>query len=482
MEGQIARLEAVAARLEAAVANMGGEELSADQTPAYVDEWDALVKGACEGIVKAFDGIKYPGPKKEEFQPAVLLKCALDNVRAYIATAHKFKKPSQAEMLAFMKPLQDAKTTCDRKLVGTRNKKLYPFDNHHKALLEVFNALMWVAYYPPNLPATQAQSGWEACQFNLNRVLSKDGKSPENKAFLQSFSWLKNMPAFVKKNFKMGIEFNNKDGAAFAENDGSGAAAVCEKKAEPAQEVEEKKEQAAAKKPAAEKKKAGPSAMEQLKQGLAVTSGLRKVKKSEKTKYRTKEERSGKVTMKAKKAAVKKNIKPPKISKRGVTWYIENYVEGVTDINLDFFKSEGANLRESLYITNCYNCAFRIDCKVKSVVLDSCKKVQVQMSADLVSGCEIVNCKSAQVFFQGYVPSLQIDKCDSPKVTFTPSAALKGYPEIVTSCVTAGNAVFPKDPNASQEEMDYVTYPFAEQFVNTIGDGKVYCKQMEHAG
>merc|ERR1712154_85763 len=240
---------------------------------------------------------------------------------------------------------------------------------------------------------------------------------------------------------------------------------------------------APAKKPAAKKspaKKAGGAGpgfagvFGELKKkaagGDSAAKGMKKVTRDMKNKYKDPKERSGKVVMKAKKAAVKKPSKPPSQTNRGGSWMIENYYEPeVVEI------TDKITTKQNCYIAACSNCTLVIKQKVKAVTIDSCQKVRVFIMGVLAT-VEMVNCKSVTVVLQKPVPAIQLDKCSSPRIIVT-KEAVDPMPKIISSNIQAGNIEIP----GKKEDDDPIEIPLPEQFETHIDiTGKCETAPVEH--
>merc|ERR1719205_291584 len=203
----------------------------------------------------------------------------------------------------------------------------------------------------------------------------------------------------IKTYYKVGIEWCGTED--FAVGDVKAAPA-------PAKAAEPAKEEEVAAAPAKKEEPAKKDFSAELAKGLDVTSGLKKVKKEQKNKYK-KEKVAGKVSGGASKARIKKK-KEAKRQKRGLTWFFNDYqnMQGESMVKID--NEEEYDLRKSLYLCAAINADFQVGNKVKTITLDSCKRTRVQVDKDIVSSIELVNCS---------VPSITMDKCDSPQIIFT---------------------------------------------------------------
>jgi len=466
MEDTVARLEAVAGRLEKALASMGGEVLEEGAIPQYVTDYEALLAKEGEAFFKAVEGIKNSG------MDVAKIRASYEQVTAYLKMTTVCKKPSMQECVAFNQVnIVDAASWADD-LTRTRNKKLYKFSNFHKALKEVMSVNFWVSMYPPQLPAAHVKGQLEAADFHLNRILTKDGKTDENKAFVKSIKDLiKALAEFVKANFKTGITFVGKESIGEAKAPAGGAKPKAKAAPAPKKEEEVKPKEDAA----AQEKKAN-ELLGALNKGLKATSGLKKVKKEQKNKYK-KEKVSGKVTMVSKKAKVKNKKKATKKKQGPFNWAYCNYTdaEGLQEINNDDGK---LTMKNGLNFQDCANAQFKVDCKVKSVTIDGCRRCSFQIS-DVVSAVEIVNSRDIKIWCMGLTPAVAVDKTDSPHIYFTPGCieATGGIPDVTVACVTAGNIEIPG--KTADDDMQCI--PIAEQFVvKTKADGSSEAIPVDH--
>ena len=117
---------------------------------------------------------------------------------------------------------------------------------------------------------------------------------------------------------------------------------------------------------------------------------------------------------------------------------------------------------------NSYKCeeaTIQIKGKVKSVILDSCKKTNLVFES-AISSCEVVNCKRIQIQATGICPSFSIDKTDGCLVYLSEEAV--SVTNFVTSKSTEMNVSWPDDKSGEQREA-----PIPEQFVHRLNRGAV---------
>jgi len=464
MDSVVGRLESVCARLESAVAKMGGADVDEEGIPTYVADYEAIIAKELAAVLSTCETFKIKAC-------GTAVRKAFENIGALLGLAHKTAKPQPAELMKFLNEAVTAiQKSEDLKRKRDKRNKLDKA-SYRNAMYEICTMTSWVTMSPPQLPAPYVKNQVDSAQFHVNRAL-KDSKGKEHeadaKAFALAVKGLGNaLYDFVKANFKTGLEWKVGGDALPA-----AAPAPASKKA-PAKKSPEKKEEVKAKEEVKEEAKEKPAGnmgnvFGELSKGLNITKGLKKVKKSQKTKYRKKEEGSGIVKM-AKKKIVKPK-KTPTTRKMGFRWMFTDHFEGVVDV------PDGIDMKTNVFISSCSNCQMEIKEKVKAITIESCKRMMIIVN-DVVSSIELVRCDSVTVYCKGVARNVQIDKCDSPRVV-----VLKGAtnPNLVVSCVTAGNVEVFSPTEAEPDRM--LSFPMPEQFQLQItgnNDG-LSCEKIEH--
>jgi len=458
MQDVVGRLEAICARFESAVAKMGGADVDEDGTPAYVADYDAIIAKELSAVISSCAKLKIKAC-------GTTIRKSFENVGALIAVLHKTAKPSNADLMTFLteavgaiKKAEDPKRKRDK-----RNKP--DMGSYRAAMYEVCVMTSWVTMSPPNLPAPYVKSQVDSAQFHMNRVL-KDAKGKDNegdsKEFVRAAKALGTaLHTFVKANFKTGLEFK-----AGGDDLLSAPTTVTKKPVEKKEEVKEEKKEEAKEKPLGNM----GNVFGELSKGLNITKGLNKVKKSQKTKYRKKEEGRGVVKTGPKKKKVTKPKKTPSTRKMGFRWLIQDYYEGIVDV------PEAINMKANVFISNCSDCQMEIKQKVKAITIESCKKVIVFVN-DVVSSIEMVRCDTVTIYCRGNAPNIQIDKCDSPRII-----VLKGAtnPNLVVSCVTAGNVEVFKPTDDNPDAMQAFAMPEQFQLQITGDNDGLSCNKISH--
>jgi len=461
MDNVVGRLESVCARLESAVAKIGGADVDEEGIPTYVADYNAIVANQLTAIMASCANLKIKAC-------GTAARHCFENVGALVAVVHKTAKPDNASLTAFLKEASDAiQKAEDLKRKRDKRNKLDK-GSYRAAMYEVCCMTSWVLMSPPNLPVPYVKNQVDSAQFHVNRAL-KDSKGKDHegdaKEFAKAVKALGNaIHDFVKANFKTGLEWKagGDDLSAASRTPAatkSPAKAAVETKEEVKEEVKEK-----------------PKAMGnmgnvfgELSKGLNITKGLKTVKKSQKTKYRKKEEGRGIVKM-APKKKVTKPKKTPTTRKMGFRWVFSDYYEGVVEV------PDNIGMKTNVFISSCSNCQMEIKQKVKAITIESCKRMMI-IVYDVVSSIEMVRCDSVTIYCKGVARNIQIDKCDSPRIVVLQGAV---NPNLIVSCVTAGNveAFSPTD-----EEPDrMLSFPMPEQFQLQItgkNDG-LSCNKIEH--
>eukprot|EP00117_Sycon_ciliatum_P023601 scpid59272/ scgid20021/ Adenylyl cyclase-associated protein 2 len=440
------RLEAVCARLEAAVTRLEkcGSGSVEDDAPSSesLDAFDEIVNGQ---FAKFLDLSKSIGGEVAE--QAKLVKGGFQGLRSVLVTATKHSKPSSGDLQALLKPISIAVQDVTAFREKNRASKLF---NHLSAISESIGAIGWVAVSPK--PAPYCKQMAEASQFYGNRVL-KDFKGTadgdKHTSWVRSFSQtLNEVEAFIKKYHTTGLVWNAKGSPATAS--GAGAAAG----GPPPPPAAAPKLEAV--KTEGTPKASGPPAglFAALNKGDAVTTGLKKVSKDQMTHKNpalrgssvVKAGETSKTAAAAPKATAVK--KPPKCARTGNKWEVE-WHDGNKEIVID-----DTATKQIVYIYKCTNSTIQVKGKVNNITLDSCKKTAVVFE-DVIASLDIINCQSVQAQVTGITPIVNIDKTDGCQVYL--SEQCKNAP-IITAKSSEMNVMVPKGDG------DYVECALPEQY------------------
>jgi len=489
MEQTIARLEAVCARLENVALKAGGAEADPEVPPEGYLKMKAVFENEGKAFVDLWAGL---GPKKKKYaelcEPPVPIEAvftkATNCVLSILCLTNKCKTPTPDQMKEAMGPIMEAiQEAAD--IAFTRNKTWRKFDDHHKAFEQLMEGFKWVLCKPPNLPVEFWFSQGDSMYSTMTSKCWAKKKEKE-KDYMRS--WMNAGKAFyekvheiIKEHYKTGVEFSGKEEFAIGGLPAAPAQAAApdEKAPSPAPADPAKEEEVEA---AEEPKKASLGFAAELSKGLAVTSGLKKVRKDQKNKYK-KEKVSGKVTGGSSKARIKKK-KEPKRMKRGLMWQFLDY-QNQEDVVLD--DENEYQMKHALYFADAINSMFTINNKVKTITLDSCKKTSFVVNTDLVSEISMVNCQGCKIQMNGKVGSYSLDKSGNCTIYINKAGwqELEPKPQIIWSNCAAVTLSFCGLQLNSEEHDDktWEEFPLPEQFVfgGPKPNSAVDFKEVEHS-
>lgn len=238
---------------------------------------------------------------------------------------------------------------------------------------------------------------------------------------------------------------------------------------------------------------------EQLNRGESVTSGLKKVDKSQMThknpslrststvpaeKQQSSDDisrsRSPGPQIKPKPASMRQNSttssiktteqpkKEPKKELDGNKWLIENFDSPSSPVEID------VTLTQSILITKCSKTTIILRGKANALSIDNSPSTQLLVE-NLVSSIDVIKCPKFAVQVTGALPTIMLDQVDGAQV-FLGKESLGT--EVFTSKCSSVNVVLPPEG----EEGDSVECPLPEQMRTFVRGGKVVSEIVEHAG
>lgn len=227
---------------------------------------------------------------------------------------------------------------------------------------------------------------------------------------------------------------------------------------------------------------------DQLNQGSAVTSGLRKVDKSQMTHKNpslratsTVPERSnsqtsagsagrGKSPLPSKKPDSLRSKKPGRKELDGSKWIVENFENTQSEVI-----EIPAELNHSILISKCNKAVIKVNGKANAISIDNCTGLSILIDS-LVSSLDVIKATKFQVQVDGVVPTILLDQVDGAQI-YLSNASLAT--EIFTSKCSALNVVLPPKDDSEDDSKEI---PFPEQLRSVIKNGSLVSEIVEHAG
>ena len=453
----VARLEAVTSKLESGGGGGGGGAVDDGEEAPFVAAFTDLMP-----YVNTFVecGTKIGGKVAE--QCALVDQC-FKAQQAFLAMASKSKKPADwpgsAEILAPMaEPLGAVANLED---YGAQK-------NGTKFVSEAIQAAAWVCIEPT--PGPHVKDTLESAMFYGNKVMmdAKNASPKDENAIAWVTSWKEFCPElikYIKQYHTTGVTWNPKGvdagsapaAAAAAPASAAGGKGGGKGKAPPPpppdlSTLEDKR--------GGQKGPDAGALFAELNKGGAVTAGLKKVEKKNKT-------ATGDAALV--KAVVKKSKIPPKFLKKdgtqrpskkaleGAKWAVEYFFD---ERNNGMIEIEGSTVKETLNIYRCHNTVVVVKGKINAVLIDDCSRVSVVCNSDVVSSVDVVNCQSIELQAEAKVPTVLVDKVDGMQLYLGKEAL---DVTVISSKISEMNV---STPGATEDD-DLVEQALPEQFSNS---------------
>ncbi|KAK2861270.1 hypothetical protein FQN49_004378 [Arthroderma sp. PD_2] len=505
LEAATSRLEDMASSLDGPSPNptagngVGGAEASkvaapalpaAEPLPKCIEAFDTIISNEVKTFIdisQQLGGLVVP-------QSKAVLK-AFEAERKYLLVSTKAKKP-EAQPPELFTDLHRASDEINNIRESNRPS---PFFNHLSAVAEGVVALGW---FFETRPATFVTDTLGGAQFYGNRVLNEyKDKDKTHVEYIQAYYQIyKSLIDYIKEYYPRGVTWNDKDGIDVMDalkQVSSGSQAGFVSTPSPSASVP-KEASGAPPPPPPPPPPPGPppiikgaaagndmtAVFDQLNQGSSVTSGLRKVDKSEQTHknpgLRAQSIVPGSPTgaSRGKSPAPSKKPKPesmrvkkpPRKELQGNKWFIEHSDSpaGVIEVS--------ASLSQSILISRCNKSIIKVNGKANAISIDNCTGVSVIVDS-LVSSLEAIKCSKFALQIDGAVPAVMFDQIDGAQV-YLNTGSLET--EILTSKCTAINIVLP--PKEDVEDSDAKECPIPEQIKTYVKDGAIVSEIVEHAG
>ncbi|KAL4934585.1 adenylate cyclase-binding protein [Aspergillus undulatus] len=466
---------------------------SAPLTP-QIEDFDTLINKDVGNFVEL--GKKIGGLVAEQSN-AVLQAFKAERTYLYVST--KAKKP-EIQPPELMTELHTASDTINNIRESNRTS---PLVDHLSAVAEGIVALGW--FFDPK-PADFVAEMLGGIQYYGNKVLKEyKEKDRTHYDYIQAYYQIfKSLSAYLRVHYPKGLTWNDKDGVDAQEalkqvkgSSGPGAGSAAAPPPPPPTVPTLNIPGGGAPPPPPpppppmipdQSSGSGSSSdmsavFAQLNQGDAVTSGLRKVDKSEMTHKNPGLRASSTVpgspssTSRSKSPAPSKKPKPesmrtrkpPRKDLEGTKWFVENFDNPGEVVEIP------AKQNHSILISRCNKTIIKVSSKANAIAIDNCQGLSIIVDS-LVSSLDVVKCSKFALQIDGFAPTLLMDQVDGA-VVYLSSQSLGT--EVFSSKCTAVNVMLP--PKEGTDE-DTKECPIPEQIKTHIKDGALVSEIVEHAG
>ncbi|KAI9762054.1 MAG: hypothetical protein M4579_000690 [Chaenotheca gracillima] len=472
--------------------------------PVSIEDFDEMINGEITTFVNLSDEL---GGVVSEQSSAVVR--AFGAQRKILIIATRAKKPDVQSPL-YMEILTELQTEMGIVSDIREANRASPLFNHLSAVSEGIQAMAWITIDPK--PADYVGEVLGGAQLFGNRVL-KEYKDKEKKhvewvqAFYQIF---KSLVAYVKKHFPRGLVWNNKDGidagAAMQQMQSgqnsakstpvpqAGGVGAPPPPPPPLPNFEN-----APPPPPAPKSSGGASGGDMdavfaaLNKGEGVTSGLKKVDKSEMTHKNpslrttsavpTRSDSQNSISSRGKSPAPPgkkpkpenmRTKKPPRKELDGNKWIIENYDNEPNPIQIN------ASINQSVLISRCNRTTIQVTGKGNAISIDNSPRLSLLIDS-LVSSVDVIKSPSFALQVLGSLPTVLLDQVDGATLYLSPESL---GTEVFSSKCTNVNLNLPPEAKgkAAGDDADYEECPLPEQIKSVVKNGKVVSEIVEHAG
>lgn len=474
-------------------------EPAADPLPASIADMDALIGAEVAAFMAASKGID----SLVEEQAAAVAKGFADQRRFLLVTT-RAKKPDQSSP-TFMDLLKDLQQDLGAAGDIKDSNRASPMKEHLAMVAEGISTLQWLVM--EGKPADLVGEMIGGAQMYGNRVLKayKEGDQTHVKFVRSYYALLTALQNFIKKHYPSGVTWNasgidaaqamrevdaaaTSNSAATAHPPTSGAAPP---PPPPPLPVFDNATPPPPPPPGAAPKAAAGGDMgavfDQLNRGESVTSGLKKVDKSQMTHKNPSlranstvpgedisRSRSPGPQIKPKPQSMRQNTGPTPAKKQGKQeldgnkWLIENFESPSAPITVD------VSINQSILITGCKNTTIILRGKANAISIDNSPRTQILVET-LISSVDVIKCPNFALQITGAVPTIMLDQVDGASI-FLGAESLAT--EVFTSKCSSINVVLP--PEGEQD--DTKECPLPEQMRTFVKNGKLVSEIVEHSG
>lgn len=454
-----------------------------EAVPKSVTEFKNFIEKSLIPLVKssqAIDGLV--GEAAEIFEQAFQAQLQ------FLSIVAKSKKPEMSDpaFMEVLKPINEKIEQINKLKDANRGSQFY---NHLNTISEGAPVLGWVA---GDTPVSLIPEFKDSSQFWSNRVM-KEYKDKDQRhvtwvsQFLHIFEALK---AYVKEFHTTGPSWNNANGQPLSEvlagsksvgGPSGGSAPPPPPPPPPAAIFDSDSAQSTSSSVPA----GGMNAVfADLNKGENITSGLKKVDKSEMT-HKNPSLRQAAPPVSKKPTPPKKpsslssslNLAEPKKKPAkmelvdGTKWIIENFTEA--DVPSHQPLVIDAEMQQSVFIGNCSGITVQVKGKANAISISETRNTGVVVDS-LISGIDFIKSFKFGLQVTGTVAMISVDKSDEGSI-YLSQQSIDADVQIYTSCATSLNVNVLKND-------DFEELAIPEQFKHSIRNGMLISEVVEHAG
>jgi adenylyl cyclase-associated protein len=367
----LARLDNIESHLGVSGGGSGGSGGDSEELPRSIKAFDAYMVESVDPFVDVCN--KLGG---DAATLGRLMKEAWLEMRAVLHKASACKEPSQAALPSVL-----GDVVSKMKEIGNAVQR-NEWEKHAKTCSEGVQCLNWLVVKPAPRDFIESYIGGSDYWANGIRKQYK-GVNEDHVAFCNLFKkMLQDLMVYVKEHHTTGVAWNPR-GVDVSEFSGSSAPA-------PTTTV---KSEAKASTSSTSSSTGGDRAglFASLSKGGEITSGLKTVTKDQQT-WRKEFNAQDAKPVAVKKAPAPRPVEKPKgiakmlFNANGNKWEVEyqSGEGGPLTVNIN-------DMKETVYVLGCIGANITVNGKCKSIIFDSCKKIQLHFDLCFVS-CEVVNC------------------------------------------------------------------------------------------
>ncbi|KAK4554012.1 suppressor of rasval19 [Recurvomyces mirabilis] len=476
----------------------------AEDLPTVITAMDEIIDTQGKSFVDASRGVD---PLVEE--QASFVAQAFTDQRRFLLVSTKAKKPDMQSPETFNVLLNDLQQHLGKVGDIRDGHRASPLKEHLAMVGEGVAALQWLLM--DSKPADFVGETLGGAQMYGNRVLKEyKEKDPAHVKFVQSYyALLKALQAYVKEHYPRGLTWNNNGpdaiqtyrdlDASKATTNGVPPISGGAPPPPPPPLPNFDNVPGAPPPPPGAAPKAAPQGgdmgaiFEQLNRGESVTSGLKKVDRSQMT-HKNPSLRAEGVVADSRSKSPGPGIKPKPQSMRqnsttststttsatptkkapekkeldGNKWIIENFDSPGQSITLE------VEITQSILISRCKNTTIILRGKANAISIDNSPRLQILLET-LVSSVDVIKSPNFAIQVTGSLPTILLDQVDGASV-YLGQESLRT--EIFTSKCSSINVVLP--PQREEDDGKEVALP--EQMRTVVRGGKLVSEIVEHAG